>query len=68
MRLVVVGEPGGEAGDDGVRVRPVVEARAIALERLHERLADAVGFEAADRGEAEYEAQGVGEVYGVVAV
>ena len=65
MDGVVVLEPFGQALEDGDGVLPWVHADVVALEGLHEGLADAVALGAADGREAGDEVQGGGEVDGL---
>ena len=64
MDGVVVLEPFGQALEDRDGVWPWVHADVVALEGLHEGLADAVALGAADGREAGDEVQGGGEVDG----
>jgi len=61
VHVIVVLEPGIELGHDGGRIGSGIEPDVVALEGLHEGFGDAVGLGAADRREAWYEADRIGE-------
>ena len=62
MVLVVVLDPAWELGEHGQGIRTRLYPGVVALEGLHESLADAVALGAAHRGEAGDQVKGCGEV------
>jgi hypothetical protein len=56
--LVVVGDPVGDLLEDAGGISPGADSGVVALQGLHEGLADPIASRAADRSEARYEVKG----------